>query len=337
MKIENFIRGIPKAELHVHIEGTFEPELMFKIVQRNNINIKYKSVEELRKAYDFNNLQEFLDIYYSSASVLIHEQDFYDMTWEYMEKLRSQNVLHAEIFFDPQTHTNRGIQFTTVVTGIHNALKNAEKKFGMTTKLIMCFLRHLDEDQAFLTLGQSLEFKDWIVGVGLDSSEVGHPPSKFQLVFKKARDLGYLTVAHAGEEGPPEYVREALNLLNVSRIDHGNRSLEDDTLVQLLALNQIPLTVCPLSNLKLRVIDKLENHPLKKMMDNNLLVTINSDDPAYFGGQLNDNYIKLAKALELTEDDIYQLAKNSFTASFLSEKGKSNYIEKVDDYKINLQ
>jgi adenosine deaminase len=337
MKIENFIRGIPKAELHVHIEGTFEPELMFKIVQRNNINIKYKSVEELRKAYDFNNLQEFLDIYYSSASVLIHEQDFYDMTWEYMEKLRSQNVLHAEIFFDPQTHTNRGIQFTTVVTGIHNALKNAEKKFGMTTKLIMCFLRHLDEDQAFLTLGQSLEFKDWIIGVGLDSSEVGHPPSKFQLVFKKARDLGYLTVAHAGEEGPPEYVREALNLLNVSRIDHGNRSLEDDTLVQLLALNQIPLTVCPLSNLKLRVIDKLENHPLKKMMDNNLLVTINSDDPAYFGGQLNDNYIKLAKALELTEDDIYQLAKNSFTASFLSEKGKSNYIGKVDDYKINLQ
>jgi adenosine deaminase len=337
MKIENFIRGIPKAELHVHIEGTFEPELMFKIVQRNNINIKYKSVEELRKAYDFNNLQEFLDIYYSSASVLIHEQDFYDMTWEYMEKLRSQNVLHAEIFFDPQTHTNRGIQFTTVVTGIHNALKNGEKKFGMTTKLIMCFLRHLDEDQAFLTLGQSLEFKDWIIGVGLDSSEVGHPPSKFQLVFKKARDLGYLTVAHAGEEGPPEYVREALNLLNVSRIDHGNRSLEDDTLVQLLALNQIPLTVCPLSNLKLRVIDKLENHPLKKMMDNNLLVTINSDDPAYFGGQLNDNYIKLAKALELTEDDIYQLAKNSFTASFLSEKGKSNYIEKVDDYKINLQ
>jgi len=337
MKIENFIRGIPKAELHVHIEGTFEPELMFKIVQRNNINIKYKSVEELRKAYDFNNLQEFLDIYYSSASVLIHEQDFYDMTWGYMEKLRSQNVLHAEIFFDPQTHTNRGIQFTTVVTGIHNALKNAEKKFGMTTKLIMCFLRHLDEDQAFLTLGRSLEFKDWIIGVGLDSSEVGHPPSKFQLVFKKARDLGYLTVAHAGEEGPPEYVREALNLLNVSRIDHGNRSLEDDTLVQLLALNQIPLTVCPLSNLKLRVIDKLENHPLKKMMDNNLLVTINSDDPAYFGGQLNDNYIKLAKALELTEDDIYQLAKNSFTASFLSEKGKSNYIEKVDDYKINLQ
>ncbi|MFC1786122.1 adenosine deaminase [Candidatus Neomarinimicrobiota bacterium] len=336
MTIENFIRGIPKAELHVHIEGTFEPELMFKIAQRNNINIKYKSVEALRQAYDFNNLQEFLDIYYCGASALVHEQDFYDMTWAYIEKLHSQNVIHAEIFFDPQTHTDRGIQFSTVITGIHNALKNAEKKFGMTTKLIMCFLRHLDEDQAFLTLGQSLEFKEWIVGVGLDSSEVGHPPSKFQLVFKKARDLGYLTVAHAGEEGPPEYVWEALNLLNVSRIDHGNRALEDETLVQLLAQNQIPLTVCPLSNLKLRVIDKLENHPLKKMMDNNLLVTINSDDPAYFGGQLNDNYIKLAEVLDLTKIDIYQMAKNSFKASFLSEKGKSNYIEKVDDYKINL-
>jgi len=336
MTIENFIKGIPKAELHVHIEGTFEPELMFKIAQRNNINIKYKSVDALRQAYDFNNLQEFLDIYYSGASVLIHEQDFYDMTWAYMEKLHSQNVIHTEIFFDPQTHTDRGIQFSKVVTGIHKALINAEKEFGMTSKLIMCFLRHLDEDQAFQTLGQSLEFKDWIVGVGLDSSEVGHPPSKFQLVFKKARDLGYLTVAHAGEEGPPGYVWEALNLLNVSRIDHGNRALEDDTLVQLLAQNQIPLTVCPLSNLKLGVIDKLENHPLKKMMDSNLLVTINSDDPAYFGGQLNDNYIKLAEVLDLTKIDIYQMVKNSFTASFLSEKEKSNYIEKVDDYKKYL-
>jgi len=336
MTIENFIRGIPKAELHVHIEGTFEPDLMFKIAQRNNINIKYKSIEGLRKAYDFNNLQEFLDIYYSGAGVLIYEQDFYDMTWAYMEKLNSQNVIHAEIFFDPQTHTDRGIQFSTVITGIHNALIDAEKEFGITTKLIMCFLRHLDEDQAFLTLGQSLEFKDWIVGVGLDSSEIGHPPSKFQLVFKKAQDLGYLAVAHAGEEGPPKYVQEALNLLNVSRIDHGNRALENDTLVQLLAQNQIPLTVCPLSNLKLRVIDKLENHPLKTMMDKNLLITINSDDPAYFGGHLNDNYYKIAKALNLSKSDIYQLAKNSFTASFLSEKEKSNYIEKVDDYKINL-
>ena len=332
MTIEKYISGIPKAELHVHIEGTFEPELMFKIAQRNNIKIKYKSVEELKKAYDFNNLQEFLDIYYSGASVLIHEQDFYDMTWAYMEKLHSQNVLHAEIFFDPQTHTDRGVQFSTVITGIHNALQDAEKKFDITTKLIMCFLRHLDEDQAFKTLEQSLEYKDWIVAVGLDSSEVGHPPSKFQLVFKKARELGYLTVAHAGEEGPPEYVWEALNLLNITRVDHGNRALEDNTLVQLLAQKQIPLTVCPLSNLKLRVVDKLENHPLKMMMDKNLLVTINSDDPSYFGGQLNDNYVKLAKALNLTTTDISQLAKNSFTASFLTDNEKANYLKQVDGY-----
>lgn len=332
MTIEKFIRGIPKAELHVHIEGTFEPELMFKIAQRNDIKIKYKSIDELRKAYDFSNLQEFLDIYYSGASVLIREQDFYDMTWAYIKKLHLQNVLHAEIFFDPQTHTDRGIQFSTVITGIHKALINAEKEFGMSTKLIMCFLRHLDEEQAFQTLDQSLEYKDWIVAVGLDSSEIGHPPSKFQRVFEKAQAGGFLTVAHAGEEGPPEYVWEAINLLNVRRIDHGNRALEDDTLVQLLAQKQIPLTVCPLSNLKLRVVDKLENHPLKKMMNNGLLVTINSDDPAYFGGQLNDNYLKLSKALHLTTNDIYQLAKNSFTASFLSDSEKLSYIKKVDEY-----
>jgi adenine deaminase len=334
MTIEKYINDIPKAELHVHIEGTFEPELMFEIARRNNIKIKYNSVDELKKGYDFNNLQEFLDIYYSGASVLINEQDYYDMTWAYMEKLHSQNVLHAEIFFDPQTHTDRGVQFSTVITGIHNALQEAEKKFGITTKLIMCFLRHLDEDQAFKTLGQSIEFKDWITAVGLDSSEVGYPPSKFQLVFKKARELGYLTVAHAGEEGPPEYVWEALNLLNVTRVDHGNRALEDNTLVQLLAKKQIPLTVCPLSNLKLRVIDKLENHPLKMMMDKNLLVTINSDDPSYFGGQLNDNYLKLAKALNLTTTDIYQLAKNSFTASFLTDSEKTAYLKKVDEYQV---
>lgn len=332
MTIENFINGIPKAELHVHIEGTFEPELMFEIAQRNNINIKYKSIDELREAYNFNNLQDFLDIYYAGASVLIHEQDFYDMTWAYMEKLHSQNVLHAEIFFDPQTHTDRGIQFSTVISGIHRAIQNAEKEFGISSKLIMCFLRHLDEEQAFQTLEQALEYKDWIAAVGLDSSEVGHPPSKFQRVFKKAQAEGFLTVAHAGEEGPPEYVWEALKLLNVARIDHGNRALEDDTLVELIAQKQIPLTVCPLSNLKLRVVDKLENHPLKKMMNKNLLVTINSDDPSYFGGQLNDNYLKLAKALHLTKDDIYQLAKNSFTASFLSDTEKQNYIKKVDDY-----
>jgi len=332
MTIEKFINGIPKAELHVHIEGTFEPELLFQIARRNNIIIKYKTVDELRKAYDFSNLQEFLDIYYSGASVLIHEQDFYDMTFAYMEKLHSQNVLHAEIFFDPQTHTDRGIKFSTVIEGIHNALMDAENKFGITTKLITCFLRHLDEERAFQTLEQSLEFKDWIVGVGLDSSEVGYPPSKFTRVFKKAQDEGFLTVAHAGEEGPPEYVWEAINLLNVTRIDHGNRALEDDTLVQLLAQKQIPLTVCPLSNLKLKVVDQLKDHPLKKMMIYDLLVTINSDDPAYFGGQLIDNYLKIAKALNLTTTDIYHLAKNSFTASFLTASEKSLYIKRVEDY-----
>ena len=332
MTIEKFISGIPKTELHVHIEGTFEPELMFKIAQRNNINIQYISIDKLRKAYDFNNLQEFLDIYYAGASVLINDQDFYDMTWLYIEKLYLQNVVHAEIFFDPQTHTDRGIAFSTVISGIHDALIDAEKKFGMTSKLIMCFLRHLDEEQAFKTLEQALPYKDWITAVGLDSSEVGHPPTKFQRVFQKAQDEGFLTVAHAGEEGPPEYVWEAINLLNVSRIDHGNRALEDKALVQVLSEKQIPLTVCPLSNLKLRVVDKLEQHPLKIMMDKNLLVTINSDDPAYFGGHLNNNYLRLAKAIGLTTTDIYQLAKNSFTASFLSDAEKTNYINQVDNF-----
>lgn len=336
MTIEKFISGIPKAELHLHIEGTFEPELMFKIAQRNNIKIKYKSIEELSKAYEFNNLQEFLDIYYAGASVLINGQDFYDMTWTYIEKLYIQNVIHAEIFFDPQTHTDRGIEFSTVITGIHNALIDAEKQFGMTSKLIMCFLRHLDEEQAFQTLEQALPYKDWIIAVGLDSSEVGHPPAKFQRVFQKAQAEGFLTVAHAGEEGPPEYVWEAIKLLNVARIDHGNRALEDKALVQLLSEKQIPLTVCPLSNLKLRVVDKLEHHPLKIMMDKNLLATINSDDPAYFGGQLNDNYLKLAQAINLSTTDIYQLAKNSFTASFLSCTEKTNYIRQVDNFNNNF-
>jgi len=330
--MENFINGIPKAELHLHIEGTLEPELMFEIAQRNQIKIKYNSVEELRKAYDFNNLQEFLDIYYSGANALTYEQDFYDMTLAYMEKLKHQNVLHAEIFFDPQTHTERGIQFSTVIKGINNALQYAEKEFNISSKLIMCFLRHLDEEDAFKTLEQSLEYKHMITGIGLDSSEVGHPPSKFQRVFEKAQQEGFKLVAHAGEEGPPEYVWEAINLLNVERIDHGNRALEDSALVKVIADRQIPLTVCPLSNLKLKVVEQLEDHPLKKMIDSNLLVTINSDDPAYFGGQLNDNYSKIATALELTEKNICKLAMNSFKASFLSETKKVKYINEVKDY-----
>lgn len=326
MDIESFINSVPKAELHLHIEGTFEPELMFEIAKRNNKKIKYKTVEELKNAYDFDNLQDFLNIYYEAAGVLIEEQDFYDMTWAYLEKVNSQNVLHAEIFFDPQTHTDRGIDFGVVIKGIHRALEDAKSKFGMSTKLILCFLRHLDEESAMKTLNDALAFKDWIVAVGLDSSEVGNPPSKFQKVFEKARNEGFLTVAHAGEEGPAEYVWEALDLLKVSRIDHGNHSLDDEKLITELVERKIPLTVCPLSNLKLKVVHDLKEHPLRMMMDRNLLVTINSDDPAYFGGYVNENFIAITKALNLTKEDVRKLAVNSFKASFLNEKEKSSMI-----------
>ena len=285
--LKNFIKTIPKAELHLHIEGTFEPELMFKIAKRNNLKIKYKSVEELKKAYNFNNLQEFLDIYYEGAKVLIEEQDFYDMTWAYLKKVHLQNVTHTEIFFDPQTHTDRKIKFGTVIEGIHKALEDGQKKLGITSKLIMCFLRHLDEETAVKTLKEALNYKDWITAVGLDSSEVGNPPSKFQNVFEQARNEGFLTVAHAGEEGPAEYIWEALNLLKVSRIDHGNHCLDDEKLVKELVNRKIPLTVCPLSNLKLKVVKDLKNHPLKAMLDKGLLVTINSDDPAYLRTRRN--------------------------------------------------
>ena len=320
--IEDFIKGIPKAELHLHIEGALEPELMFEIAKRNNIEIKYKSVEELKKAYNFNNLQNFLDIYYEGASVLIEEQDFYDMTWAYLEKVHQQNVIHTEIFFDPQTHTDRGIKFSTVIQGISRALKNGQDKLGMSSRLIMCFLRHLDERAAMKTFEQALSHKDLIIAVGLDSSEVGNPPSKFQRVFERAREEGFLIVAHAGEEGPAEYVWEALNLLKVSRVDHGNRSLDDEKLVQELVNRKIPLTVCPISNLKLKVIDDLKKYPLRDMLQKGLLVTINSDDPAYFGGYINENYLAISKALDLSKEEIYQLAKNSFNASFLDEETK---------------
>ena len=329
--IEDFIKGIPKAELHLHIEGTFEPELMFKIAQRNNKEIKYKSVEELKEAYNFDNLQDFLDIYYEGAGVLIEEQDFYDMTWAYLEKVHQQNLIHCEIFFDPQTHTDRDIKFSTVIQGIHKALEDAKNKLGISSKLIMCFLRHLDEESAMKTLNEALEYKEWIRAVGLDSSEVGNPPSKFQKVFEKAKEEGFLTVAHAGEEGPAEYIWEALNLLKVSRVDHGNHCLDDEKLVKELVEKKIPLTMCPLSNLKLKVIEDLKEHPLRKMMNKGLLV-INSDDPAYFGGYVNDNYLAIAKALNLSKEDICQLAKNSFTASFLDEEKKKEMIEKVEKY-----
>lgn len=330
--IEDFIHNIPKAELHLHIEGTFEPELMFKIAQRNNIAIKYNSVEELRNAYNFNNLQEFLDIYYEGANVLIEEQDFYDLTWAYLEKAHSQNLHHVEISFDPQTHTHRGVLFATVINGMQAALQDANEKFGISTKLIMNFLRHLDEKSAIDTLYQALDYKDLIIAVGLDSSEMGHPPSKFERVFEQARQEGFLTIAHAGEEGPAEYIWEALNLLKVSRIDHGNKSLHDENLVKNLVQNQMPMTLCPLSNLELKVIDNLENHPIKIMMDKDLLVTVNSDDPAYFGGYINENYHAITKALNLSKEDIFNLARNSFASSFLKDDEKEILFEKLDKY-----
>ena len=336
-KLEQFINGIPKAELHVHIEGTFEPELMFEIAQRNKVAIKFDSVEAIREAYNFSNLQDFLDIYYEGAAVLLHEQDFYDLTWTYLQKLSDQNVKHAEIFFDPQTHTDRNVPFATVIDGIWRALKDGELKLGLSSSLIMCFLRHLPEENAFETFKQALPYKERIIGVGLDSSEMGHPPSKFERVFKAAKEEGFLTVAHAGEEGPAEYIWEALNLLDISRLDHGNRCLDDEKLVDELVKRKMALTVCPLSNLKLCVVDDLKNHPLKKMLDKNLVVTVNSDDPAYFGGQINANFYDTAVAIDLSKEDIYTLAKNSFTASFLPAEKIDAYVAELDAYYNGFQ
>jgi len=330
--IYQFIAEIPKAELHLHIEGTFEPELMFKIALRNNLKLKYNSVDELKAAYQFNNLQEFLDIYYSGANVLIEEQDFYELTWAYLQKIHSQHVVHTEIFFDPQTHTSRGIPFGKVISGIRHALMDGQKTLGISSKLIVSMLRHLSEASAFETLDAALQYKDWITAVGLDSSENGHPPSKFRRVFDKARQEGLLVVAHAGEEGPPEYVWEAIDILHVSRIDHGNRSLEDPVLVAELVKRKMPLTVCPLSNFKLKVVHDMTRHPIAEMLDKGMMVTVNSDDPAYFGGYVNENYMAVAHALNLTQEQIMQLAKNSFTASFLNEDKKLRLIEKVNEY-----
>ena len=332
MSIEDFIKGIPKAEIHLHIEGTFEPELMFEIAGRNNVQLKHKSIKEIREAFKFSNLQDFLDIYYQGAGILIEEEDFYDLMWAYLEKAASQNVLHSEIFFDPQTHTERGIKFSTVVDGIHKALADAKEKLGISTRLIMCFLRDLDESAAMKTLEEALAYSDRIVAVGLDSAEIGNPPVKFREVFNRARDAGFLTVAHGGEEGPAKYVWEALELLKVSRIDHGNHCLDDDNLVEELIRRKIPLTVCPLSNLRLKVIDSMERHPLRRMMERGLLVTVNSDDAAYFGGYINENYLAVTKALNLTSEDIYRLAKNSFEASFLKESEKDKMQAKLHEY-----
>ena len=332
MELNNFINQIPKAELHLHIEGSFEPELMFKIADRNKIKIKYQSVDELKAAYKFKNLQEFLDIYYAGANVLLTEEDFYDLTYAYFKKINKQNVIHTEIMFDPQTHTGRGVKFSTVINGIKSAQVKAKEELGISSKLIMSFLRHLDEKSAFETLEMARGYKEWITAVGLDSSEVGHPPSKFKNVFVEARKEGFKICAHAGEEGPPEYVWEALNLLNVDRIDHGNRSLEDSRLIDVLVKRKIPLTVCPLSNVKLRNVDKIENHPIKTMLEKGLKATVNSDDPAYFGGYINDNFLAVSNALNLNEQEIYLLVKNSFEASFLQQSDKEKYIGNLDAF-----
>lgn len=328
--LANLIHALPKAELHLHIEGTFDPELMFDIARRNDVPLPYESVDEIRAACDFENLQSFLDLYYAGAAALQNRRDFHDLTWAYLQKMSDQNVRHVEIFFDPQTHTDRGVAFSEVIEGIDDALADARSKLGITSKLILCFLRHLSEEAAFDTLKQALPYKERIAAVGLDSAELGHPPGKFENVFKASREEGLPAVAHAGEEGPPEYIWEALDLLKVRRIDHGVQCTRDPRLVERLRDERIPLTVCPLSNIKLRVFDKLEDHNLKQLMDAGLLVTINSDDPAYFGGYLEQNYIETAAALDLGKDDIITLAANSFTASFLPEDDKRAYLAEID-------
>ncbi|MFC2110227.1 adenosine deaminase [Bacteroidota bacterium] len=330
--LKTFIQNLPKAELHLHIEGTFEPELMFKIAKRNNIKIPFSSVEELRAAYKFNCLQDFLDIYYQGANVLIHEQDFYDLTYSYMKKCARQNVRHTEIMFDPQTHTDRGVPFKTVISGISRATKDAEKNLHVSSLLIMSYLRHLSEEEAFKTLEASLPYKHLITAVGLDSSEKGNPPSKFKNVFEASVKEGYIPLAHAGEEGNADYIWEALNLLKIKRIDHGNNSLQDPKLVEEIIKRDIALTVCPLSNTALQVIDDLKNHPLKKMLDLGLKVTVNSDDPAYFGGQVNTNYEDISEALNLSKENIYQLAQNSFKYSLLAAERKELYLKELNNY-----
>jgi len=329
MSLLDFIKKSPKAELHLHIEGTLEPELMLSLAKRNNIQIPFKNIDDVKRAYNFSNLNSFLKIYYEGAKVLIEEQDFFDLTWAYVLKCKEDNIVHTEIFFDPQTHTARAIKFDIVINGIYRALKKAEKEFGLSFKIIMCFLRHLDEEEGFKILDQAIDHKDKIFGVGLDSSEVGNPPSKFEKLFKKALENNFITVAHAGEEGPPEYIWEALNLLNVKRIDHGVQCLKDEKLVEKLSKNQIPLTVCPLSNIKLRVFNKLEDHNLKKMLDKRLMVMVNSDDPAYFGGYLNKNLSEIQTALNLSQDEIKKLLINSFKSSFLNEEKKREWISKI--------
>lgn len=322
--------AIPKAELHMHIEGSLEPELIFALAQRNGLSLPYASVEALREAYAFTNLQSFLDIYYAGASVLLHEADFHDMAWAYFLRAKADNVAHAELFFDPQTHTARGVPMATVIQGLASACARAQAELGVSAALILCFLRHLSEEDAFQTLEAALPYRQHFIGVGLDSSEVGHPPSKFSRVFARCRELAFHVVAHAGEEGPPAYIWEALNDLKTERIDHGVRSLEDPTLVAELARRRIPLTVCPLSNLKLCVVNDLKEHPMKRLLDAGLCATVNSDDPAYFGGYMNANFVQTVEALGLTREDVVTLARNSFEASFVSAARRAELMALLD-------
>jgi adenosine deaminase len=330
MDIAELISRMPKAELHLHIEGTLEPEMMMRLAERNGVELGYADVEEIRRAYEFTNLQSFLDIYYAGAQVLLTEQDFYDLTRAYLERAAADNVRHVEIFFDPQTHTDRGVAFATVLDGIAEALEDGAKELGISYRLIMCFLRHLSADAAMQTLESALPYRDRIHAVGLDSSELGHPPSKFVDVFDRARSEGFLTVAHAGEEGPPEYMREALELLKVERVDHGVRCLEDPALVARLVAERIPLTVCPLSNVKLRVFDRLEDHNLKLLLDAGVCATVNSDDPAYFGGYVGENFRRVQQALDLSVGDIRTLARNAFVASFLADEDRQRLVAELD-------
>ncbi|MDG3086306.1 adenosine deaminase [Vibrio hannami] len=318
----NFIRQLPKVELHLHIEGSLEPELMFELASRNQIEIPFKTPEEVRDAYQFTNLQSFLDIYYQGANVLIHEQDFFDLTWAYLLRCKEDNVIHTEIFFDPQTHTERDISFDIACGGIYKALEKAKAELGITSRLIMCFLRHLSEEQAFETLEQAILFKDKIIGIGLDSSEQGNPPEKFARVFKKAQEAGFKLVAHAGEEGPAQNIVDALDILGVDRIDHGVRCVEDENLVQRLAEERVPLTVCPLSNTKLKVFEDMKQHNIVGLLRKGLCVTINSDDPAYFGGYMVDNFLAVAEAFDISDEELTQLSLNAVEASFVSEQEK---------------
>ncbi len=330
--MKEFLRQLPKVELHLHIEGSLEPELMFELAQRNHIKLPYQSIGEVRTAYNFHNLQSFLDIYYQGANVLIHEQDFYDMTMAYLKHCAEQNVIHTEIFFDPQTHTERGILFETVLRGIDRALRDAWDKWHISSRLIMCFLRHLSAESAMQTLEQSLAFKDRIVGVGLDSSELGHPPAKFQKVFERALAEGYLTVAHAGEEGPAQNIIDSLDLLGVSRVDHGVRCVDDPDLVERLKRDQIPLTVCPLSNTKLKVFNQMSQHNILKLLEQGLCVTVNSDDPAYFGGYMTENFHALHDALGMNREQAVQLSINAANASFLPEADKAHLVDRIQAF-----